>query len=164
MSTQNILLKSSCVIISDKIHIDKYKLEMYKNGNIRIINETSKTDYFYIEDYIEIIQTIVNMYISLFKTICDINQLDNFIIGLQMVKKNLKTDFDRIKSKKVNYIEGNSKEIRIECDHLQVIDGIDDSDSENISHEELLHIYKKIKSENKSLKNEIKILKNNTMI
>lgn len=90
MSTQNILLKSSCVIISDKIHIDKYKLEMYTNGNIRIINETSKTDYFYIKDYIEIIPTIVNMYISLFKTICDINQLDNFIIGLQMVKKILK--------------------------------------------------------------------------
>jgi len=103
----NIILKSSYVIICNNTNIDKYKLEIYTNGDIRIMNELCKTDYFYIKDCMKMIPSLVNIYNALFQTLCDKNQLDNFIIALQAVKQNLKTDFDRIKSKKVMHIEDN---------------------------------------------------------
>jgi len=87
MSSKNILLQSSKVIISSDIHIDKYKLEIYTNGNIKIINETLKLDYFYIDDYIELIPSLIKMYIFLFTTICNKKQLDDFIVALQTSKK-----------------------------------------------------------------------------
>ena len=161
MSTQNILLKSSYVIICSHINIDKYKLEIYTNGNIKIMNVTCNTEYFYINDYIKIIPTIVNMYISLFETICDKNQLDNFILGIQMVKKNLKTYFDRIKSKRVIHFEQefNKKKIKIENDNCEIMNKSINIDSKNINYEKLLSNYTKIKSENKSLIDKMKTLK-----
>ena len=88
-NTKNILLQSSNVIIPNNIYdIHEYKLEIYTNGNIKIINETQKTDYFYINDYIELIPSIINMHTFLFQTLCDKNQLDNFILSLKASKKN----------------------------------------------------------------------------
>jgi hypothetical protein len=92
----NILFKSSTVIITNDIHIDKYKLNIYTNGNIKIMNETHNTEYFYINDYIKIIPSLLNTYIYLFKSISNINQLDNFIVSLKAIKKQFKIDYDKL--------------------------------------------------------------------
>jgi hypothetical protein len=69
-TTENILLQSSKIRILTHIYdIHKYKLEIYTNGNIKIINKTLKKDYFYINDYIELIPSIINMHTFLFATI-----------------------------------------------------------------------------------------------
>ena len=168
----NILLKSSSVIISNDVHIDKYILEIYTNGNIKIINETKKTEYAYINDYIEIIPNLINVYISLFRTICDKNQLDNFIISIQMAKtyfhnincekKVIDIDIDSIHKDKdedehEEQLFKSNKKLRTEHDFLDPnIKTINIKDNEN---NKLLESYKKSQSENKSLKSEIKRLK-----
>ena len=185
----NILLKSSCVIISNDIHIDKYKLEIYTNGNIKIINETKKTEYIYINDYIEIIPSLINVYISLFKTICDTNQLDNFIISIQMAKtyfQNVNTEKKIIHNDDFNKDElfQCNKKLRTECDFLEIditendqnemkvrdyfLEYIKENRENNqntsinnkdILYNELLELYKNSETENKSLKSENKLLK-----
>ena len=108
----NIIFKSSYVIIYSDFNIDKYKLDIYTNGDIRIMNVLCKTEYFYIKDCMKMIPSLVNIYDSLFQTLCDKNQLDNFIIALQALKNNLKTDYDRIKYKRVIHVEEDLIEIK----------------------------------------------------
>jgi len=159
----NILLKSSSVIISNNIHIDKYILEIYTNCNIKIINETKKTEYVYINDYIEIIPSLINVYISLFKTICDKNQLDNFIISIKMAK----TYFHNINyEKKVIDIDGLDKDELFQCnkkiktENDFVDPNIKITNNEDSEYNKLLELYKKSQTEIKLLKSEIKRLKN----
>lgn len=87
---ENIILQYSNVEFPNEngININKYKLEIYTNGNIKIIDENLNTDYFYMNDHIQIIQSIINMHIFIFATLCNKSQLDNFILALKASKKN----------------------------------------------------------------------------
>ena len=84
------IIKTSFVTIQNKEYSDKYKLEIYKNGNLKIINKTNNKNYFEINDNIEMSLNLINTYIFLFETISNIEQLNDFINSLGALKNNLK--------------------------------------------------------------------------
>jgi hypothetical protein len=144
----NQILKTSLINILNKKYGDIYKLEIYKNGNVKIINQTDKTEYFSINDNIEIPPNLINTYLFLFETTKTFEQLKNFVSALQCLKNNLKFDSE-------TKISNNNSSIKRKSVHSI----IDNKEYLKKSRKDVLDLCNQLKLENNELKSEINKIK-----